>query len=414
MKTKPFVSRLAGFGLVEILVGVVLFSGAAAGIVAYSRATKDFQRSTITVGQQNAYSTFQSQVTLQGIDPSKVANLMSATIGQTGAAGTVVNVVDTNGQTQMQLVRGKLAAFEVGAVRLPTNAKRDLAGSARVSGMNYSVNGAGTQKARGSAIGFAIEVAGSGVTVTAAGLVAPTFNVNGDLTNATFPLNNIATLPSSNPAGTVYRYMTDGTTPTGSSPLWNNNPGWTTSTFPSQVSLRAFNPDPQFAPSNAAAASYNLNLNVSYARADGRNSNLYGFTINDVTAPSSAGVVLSVNAATAVVRYTLDGSTPTNASPTYAGAFAPAQGQFSPTVILKVAAFTSDPRLTNSAVSTYTLSATQIALTAPTIVTSNAAPLSPGSNVVVSFSDPNGTTRTEVNNGTPSAGSSPAASFPLN
>jgi type II secretory pathway pseudopilin PulG len=414
MKTKPSTSCIAGFGLVEILVGVVLFSGAAAGIVAYSKATKDFQRNSITVGQQNAYSTFQSQVTLQGLDPSKVANVMAGTIGQSGATGTVVNVVGLNGQTQMQIVRGKVAAFEVGAVRSPTNAKRDLAGSARVASLNYSVDGAGTQMARGSAMGFAIEVAGTGVTVTSAGLVAPTFNVTGDLTNATFPLNNIATLPSSNPAGTVYRYTTDATTPTGGSPIWNNSPGWTTSTFPAQVSLRAFNPDPQYSPSNTATTSYSMNLNVTYARADGRNSNLYGFTINEVSAPAAAGVVLSVNAATAVVRYTLDGSTPTNASPAYAGAFTPAQGQFGPNVTLKVAAFTSDPRLSNSAVSTFTLSATPIALSAPTIVTSNSAPLTPGTNVVVSLSDPNGTTRTEINNGTPSVASSTAAAFPLN
>ena len=53
-------------------------------------------------------------------------------------------------------------------------------------------------------------------------LAPPVFNVTGDLTNMTFPINNIATLPSSNPAGTVYRYTTDGSTPTGSSPVWDN------------------------------------------------------------------------------------------------------------------------------------------------------------------------------------------------
>ena len=405
---------MAGFGLVEILVGVILFSGAAAGIVMYSKAAKDFQRSTITVGQQNAYSTFQSQVTLQGLDPSKVANVMSRAVGQTGAAGTTVNVTGTDGQTQMQLVRGLVAAFEVGAVRQPTNAKRDLAGSARVAGLNYAVNGAGSQKARGSAMGFAIEVAGSGVTVTAAGLVAPTFNVTGDLTNATFPLNNIATLPSSNPAGTVYRYTTDGSTPTGSSPLWSNNPGWTSSTFPAQVSLRAFNSDSQYAPSTTASTTYSMTLNVTYARADGRSSNLYGFTINEVTAPASAGIVLSANAAGAVVRYTLDGSTPTVSSPAYSGVFAPGQGQFSPSVTLKVAAFTSDPRLSNSSITSYTLGVTPVTLTAPTIVTSNAAPVPPGTSVVVSYGNPNGSTRTEINNGSPTSVSSTAATFPLN
>ena len=400
-------SNVKAFSTVELVGAIVLFSAATSGVLYMGRAMHDHQLAAASMNQQNAYATFQSQVTLQGIDPTLVANPMAGAINQgqiiTGAAAAVG--------------RNLNAAFEMNAVTQPAGARRSLAGSVRIDAINYNVAPAGNAPSRGAGIGFAIETTGPAAPAppNAIQLAPPVFNVTGDLTNLVFPLNNIATLPSSNPPGTLYRYTTDGSTPNGSSPVWDNNPGWTPGNFPARLTLAAFNPDPQYAASAGVTASYSMQLSASFGRADNRTTDLYGFNIADLVSPDATGIVLSDNIDGYVIFYTLDGSDPT-ASPTaasYSGPFAPGQSFFGPNVTLRVAAVSSDARITSSPILTYTLSAEQTPLMAPSFVTPNSAPLAPETPVVISMNGGNGSPRTEVNNGVPTRSSSSATSFPL-
>jgi len=402
MKSSP------GFSTVELVGAILLFSAATSGVLYMGKAMRDHRMAAISTNEQNAYATFQSQVTLQGIDPTLVANPMADAINQgrsiTGGAATAGQNLN--------------AAFESNAVAQPVGAQRSLAGSVRVDAVTYTVAAAGNERSRGAGIGFAIETTGPAASsaINAIQLAPPVFNLTGDLTNAAFPLNNIATLPTSNPPGTVYRYTTDGSTPTGASPVWNNNPGWTPDTFPAKLTIAAFNPDPQYAASSGVTASYSMQLAATYGRADGRSSNLFGFSIADLVAPDATGIVLSDNLDGYVLVYTLDGSDPTT-SPTaaaYGGPFAPDQSLFGPNATLRIAAVSSDARVTSSPVLTYTLTADQTPLSAPSFVTPNDQPLPPGTDVVISMNGGNGSPRTEVNNGAPSQASSQATSFPLN
>lgn len=394
----------AAFSSIELVAAVLLFSAATAGVLVMGKAMRDHQLATISTNQQNAYTTFQSQVALQGINPSLVANPMADAINQggriTGAAAT--------------LGRNVSASFEVGAVSSP---QQNIGGSVRVDTLSYVRASAGNQATRGTGIGYAIETTGPApaAPANAIPLAPPALNITGDLTNAAFPLNNIAALPSGNPPGTIYRFTTDGSTPTGSSHLWDNNPSWTPATFPAQVTLRAFNPDPQYAPSPIVSATYSMSLAVSYGRADNRSSNLYDFTLADLGAPSATGVTLTQNIDGYSILYTLDGTDPAT-SPTaaiYNAAFAPAQAQFGPSATLKVVAQSTDSRITSSPVMSYTLNSMAIALSAPSFITANDQPLAPGTPVEISMNGSGGSPRTAIN-GTPTDSSSQGTSFPLN
>jgi type II secretory pathway pseudopilin PulG len=413
--------RNAAFTTVEIIVAILLFSAATTGVLIMGKAVRDHRTAAATTSQQNAYATFQSQMALQGINPALVGNPLQSTVSQPGTTGTVVSL---GPGSSMQIVRNLQAAFEVGAVSQPLAAQRNLAGSARVDAVNYNVAPAGAQATRGAGIGFGIETTGSAAAVTGIPLAPPSFNVQGDLTNVAFPINNIATLPSSNPAGTAYRYTLDGSTPTAASPIWDNNPAWTTATFPQQVTLAAFNTDPQYAPSVPVTATYSMQLIVSYGRADGRTVNIYGFSLADLASASATGIVLSENVPGINILYTTDGSDPTSsstatlvsydASAPLNDAFVPPQAQFSPNVQLEVAAISTDSRIVSAVPDSYTLTSISAPLAPPTFITSNSAPLSPGASVVISVSGSSAAPRTEVNNGAPTTSSSSATSFPLN
>jgi hypothetical protein len=241
-------AKIKAFSTIELVGAIILFSAASTGVLYMSKAMHDHQTAAASTNAQNAYATFQSQVTVQGIDPSLVANPLASAINQ---GQTITGAAPSGGQNLN-------AAFESNAVTEPAGAQRSLSGSVRVDAINYSVAAAGNEAARGTGIGFAIETTGPAAPAppNAIQLAPPVFNVTGDLTNMTFPINNIATLPSSNPAGTVYRYTTDGSTPTGSSPVWDNNPGWTPDTFPASLTIRT--PNTRRAPESRPAIPCNF------------------------------------------------------------------------------------------------------------------------------------------------------------
>jgi type II secretory pathway pseudopilin PulG len=405
-----------GFTTVEIIVAILLFSAATTGVLIMGKAVRDHKTASATASQQNAYATFQSQVALQGINPALVGNPLQSVVAQPATAGTVVSL---GPGTSLQIVRNLQAGFEVGAVSQPLGAQRNLAGSARVDAVNYSVAPAGVQATRGAGIGFGIETTGTAPAANGIPLAPPSFNIQGDLTNVAFPINNIATLPSSNPPGTTYRFTTDGSTPTAASQQWNNNPGWTPgglSPFPLQVTLAAFNTDPQYAPSAPITATYSMQLIVTFGRSDGRTVNVDGFTLGDLASPAVTGIVLTENVPGFLIRYTTDGSDPADSSTAtvYDGPFVPPQSQFSPSVQLRVNAISTDPRIISAVPATYTLASITVPLGAPTFITDNSVPLSPGTSVVISVSGSSAAPRTTVNNGAPTMSSSSATSFPLN
>jgi type II secretory pathway pseudopilin PulG len=426
MTTRPALRSRRGFTVVELVVAFLLFSLATAAVLMMSQAMNGHRTAAVSSAQRNAYATLQSEVALQGINPSVVGNPLGSVINanQGGTAGTVVSLGANTGLT---VARSQQAGFEIGAVSRPAAAQRALGGSARVDAINYSVNAAGTQATRGAGIGFAVETAGPLAAQNTIPLAAPSFNVTGDLTNVAMPLNNIATLPPTNPPGTVYRYTTDGSTPTANSPIWDNDPGWTSASFPGQVTLAAFNTDPQYSPSQAVTATYTMQLNVTYSRADGRTIEPGGFTLADLADPADTGIVLTANVPGFTIVYTLDGSDPAVAGTAYAGPFGPAQGNFSVasgnsdltgsstgTATLRYVAISNDPRILSSPDLAQTLSAEAVPLSAPTFVTDNSEPLAPGTPVVISVSGSSASPRTTVNAGTPTSSSSSATSFPLN
>lgn len=424
MRTSLALRARAGFTVVELVVAFLLFAGTMAGILAMSRSLASHRTAAAAAAQRDAYATFQSEVAMQGIDPALVGNPLASAINQNqgGTAGTVVSL---GSNTSLTVARQQQAGFEVGAVSQPTGAQRVLGGSARVDAVDYSVGTGGTQATRGAGIGFAVETAGPLAAQGTTPLAAPTFNITGDLTNAALPLNDIATLPSTNPPGTVYRYTTDGSTPTASSPIWDNNPGWTAGSFPAQVALAAFNTDPQYAPSPVVTATYSMQLSVTYSRVDGDTDQPYGFTLADLSDPSDDGIVLTANIPGFTILYTLDGSDPAVDGVAYNGPFAPAQGNFSAgggnsdltgsstaTATLRYVAVSTDPRILAAPESAQTLSSIPVPLQPPSFVTDNSQPLSPGADVVISAGS-SGSPRTAVNDGAPTTSSSSATSFPL-
>lgn len=424
----------SAFTSVELVVCLILFSVALSSALYLTKGMHDHQTAAASASQQNAYATFQSEVALQGINPAMVGNPLVSAINQSGTSGTVVSL---GANTPMTIDRGALAAFEVNAVTQPVAAQRSLGGSARVDAVNYAVNGAGAQAGgannnsgsglgvgRGSGFGFGVETSGPAAAQPSIPLAPPIFNAffnqssGNDLTNAPFPLNNIATLPSTNPPGTTYRYTTDGSTPNANSPIWDNNPGWTPATFPAEVTLAAFNSDPQYSPSPAVTTVLYMSLVINYSRADNRSAGTQNdFTLSDLTDPAATGIVLGTNVdaygVTTTISYTLDGSDPAADGVVYSGPFVPGQAQFTPTVLLQATATSTDPRIRTATILQETLTAEAAPLSPPTFVTSNAQPLSPGTDVVISVSG-EASPRTAINNGAPTNNSSSATSFPLN
>jgi prepilin-type N-terminal cleavage/methylation domain-containing protein len=378
-----------GFSLVEIILALVLFAGVSVAIWRLSGTSQRFATEATSMAQQNVYSTLRAEIALQGLNPTTVTNFAAPVLTDTG--GTAVQTSNPAAdQRHMGFVRGLVASFESSAMKPAAGANRAQPGSALRTAIIYQTPSLSLQTAKGIGLGYSIGSTGVAMPPSASPLAAPTFNYSGDLTVSPFPLNGIVNYPA-NPPGTTYRYTTDGSTPNSSSPVWNNNPGWTVATFPSTVTVAAFNPDPQYAPSPPASATYTYTylVSASLSRADGR-SDLTDFTYADLQNPAGAGIVLTPSRPGATILYTTDGSTPSQTNGTvYTGAFVPDASAFNPTDTLRVfAAYTpgsSDPRYiyANNAVATYTLNPKAVAPADPVILTDNGSPLSPGATVAM-------------------------------
>jgi prepilin-type N-terminal cleavage/methylation domain-containing protein len=379
-----------GFSLVEIILALVLFAGVSTAIWRLSGTSQRFNTEATSMAQQNVYSTLRAEIALQGLNPTTVTNFAAPALTDTG--GTAVQSSDpSTDQRNMGFVRGLVASFETSAIRPAAGANRTQPGSALRTAIDYQTPSLSLQTAKGIGLGYSIGSTGVALPpASATPLAAPTFIYSGDLTSAPFPLNGIVNYPA-NPPGTVYLYTTDGSTPNSSSPVWNNNPGWTVATFPSTVTIAAFNQDPQYAPSPTASTTYTYTYTVSasLSRADGR-GDLTDFTYADLQNPAGAGIVLTPSRPGATILYTTDGSMPSQANGTvYTGAFAPDAALFNPTDTLRVFAVytpgSPDPRYiyVSNAVATYTLNPVAVAPPDPVILTDNGSPLSPGAIVAM-------------------------------
>jgi hypothetical protein len=386
-----------GFSLVEIILALVLFAGVSVAIWRLSATSQRFATEATSMAQQNVYSTLRAQIALQGLNPTTVTNFLAPALTDTG--GTAVNVSNpSTDQRNMGFVRGLVASFETSAMKPSAGADRAQPGSALRTAIIYQTPSLSLQTAKGIGLGYSI--GSTGVALPAppgTPLAAPTFNYSGDLTSAPFPLNGIVNYPA-NPPGTTYRYTTDGSAPTSSSPVWNNDPAWTVATFPNNVTIAAFNPDPQYATSPPASTTYTYTyvVSVSLARADGR-ADLTGFTYLDLQNPAGAGIVLTPSLPGATIFYTTDGSTPSQSNGMiYTGAFAPDVSTFNPTDTLRILAVytpgSPDPRYlyVSNAVATYTLNPVAVPLPDPVILTDNSQPVPPGTTVVFGSLDPKG------------------------
>ena len=381
---------LRGFSLVEIILALVLFAGVSTAIWRLSSTSQRFNTEATSLAQQNVYTTLRAEIALQGLNPTTVTNFAAPVLTDTG--GTAVESSNPAAdQRNMGFVRGLVASFETSAMKPATGANRAQPGSAIRTAIDYQTPSLSLQTAKGIGLGYSIGSTGVALPPTSAiPLAAPTFNYSGDLTSAPFPLNGIINYPA-NPPGTAYRYTTDGSTPNSSSPVWNNNPGWTVATFPYTVTVEAFNPDPQYGPSPPASTTYTYTYTVSasMSRADGR-GDLTDFTYADLQNPAGAGIVLTPSKPGATILYTTDGSTPSQTNGTvYTGAFAPNTSLFNPTDTLKFFAVDTpgspDRRYiyVSATVVTATLNPIAVAPPDPVILTDNSSPLPPGAIVAM-------------------------------
>jgi hypothetical protein len=368
-----------------------------------SGTSQRFNMEATSLAQENVYTTLRATIALQGINPTAVTNFAAPALTDTG--GTAVNSSNpSTDQRNMGFVRGLVASFETSAMKPADGANRAQPGSALRTAINYQTPSLSLQTAKGIGLGYSINATGVALPSTpATPLAAPTFNYSGDLTSASFPLNGIINYPA-NPPGTIYRYTTDGSTPNISSPVWNNNPGWTVATFPSTVTIEAFNPDPQYSASPPASASYTYTylVSASLVRADGR-ADLTDFKYADLQTPASTGIILTSSISGSTILYTTDGSMPSQTNGTiYTGAFAPDASLFNPTATLRILAVytpgSPDPRYVyvSNTVATYTLNPEAVPLPDPVILTDNGSPLSPGTSVAFGAIDPNGDPNTSL------------------
>jgi type II secretory pathway pseudopilin PulG len=384
------------FSLVEILLAMVLLVGVSVAVWRLSATSQRFETESASLAQQNVYTTLRAQIAAQGLNPVSVTNL-AAQVLTDGGGISVVSFNPNSDLRQTGFRRSLVASFEKSAVVAADIANRAQPGSARRIAINYLTPSLSLQSAKGIGFGYSIDSAGSSAPASTTPLAAPTFNYDGDLSFASFPLNGIIAYPA-NPPGTTYRYTTDGTVPTMSSPLWVNNPGWTSPTgatpFPPTATVVAFNSDPQYSPSSPATAQFSYNtppaaLSASYSRADGR-TDLFHFTFDDLQTAPTTGIVLTPSIRGATILYTMDGSDPLSSSTavTYSGPFAPSQSSFNPiNAILTVVVSSSDSQYVTSPPATYVLIPKPVTLPDPSIATDNSLPLPAGSDAIIDFGD---------------------------
>lgn len=378
-----------GFALVYAIAGVAI-AGIGTGAVLYvARANAEQQQQLASQAQRETYTTFQQEVALEGIDPSLVANPLDAVVAGAPGDQSVDGKANSSRSNVSQFYANTTDAFsQVGAA--VTNAQTlkgvTLTGE-RSGGLGYSLLAGGTP-------------------VNSLVLNSPVFVVGPTLQASDFPATSWLAFPV-NPVGTKYRYTTDGTAPTSTSPEWTTAVAAAISItdFPGSVTIAAFNPNPDFM-SSPVVFSGNLAVQlptVVFTRASGASNTGLGFTFSDlsgglglnlasaITSPALPGVSL---------QFTTNGSDPVLFGGTYANTSVvpplanwDASGNATVKAVLKS---TNSKYLTGS-VAVFGLSAVPVQLPTPVFVTSNALPLASGTIISISLSSTNGDVKSALN-----------------
>jgi len=333
--------------LVSAVMAVVLLGLTTAGIVQYSNSVGQQRREMNTRVQEDAYRVFQSELALSG----------SSTTGPTAnPLASAITGLSSNPN----------ATFANSAP-----AGRTLSGSANIMGITASSDVSG----RSGALGYVIASTGTAIAApVAVALSPPSFRVSGVVPESEFNpgITNLILGSSGNPAGTVYRYTTDGSDPIATSPIWlTATSSLSAYPLPSVIKTAAFNSDPQFSTSSIVSANFSRQLAVVYARSGGGTAT--GFTYSEVTGATNS-IVLSVSNAPPGTRiyYTYNGSTPTAASTLYTAAFQVPLASWSSTVSLKAYADTGYDNITSPVLS-LTLTPIVTTLPQPTLSSSGSA-----------------------------------------
>jgi hypothetical protein len=325
--------------LVSVITAVVLLGVTTGGLIQYSNSLGQHRREVNTRVREDSYRIFQQELALSGSNPNGMAaNPLADAV--TGIAGAPTPTID-----------------------LVNEAGRSLAGSADVRGFAASSDRSG----RAGSLGYRISSTGTPVTPPAAtALTAPTFRVLGVIPENEFAplLTNLIVPAAGNPSGTVYRYTTDGSDPTASSPVWIANvTGLPADPLPATVKAAAFNSDPQYSASNVITATLSRSLGLTYGRSGGGTSTSFAYA--EVTGATNTIQLTVANApAGTQIYYTYDGSAPSVASPLYTGGFHVPLAAWGSSVTLRAIAASGASNVAFTPL-TATLTPTQAVLPAP-------------------------------------------------
>jgi hypothetical protein len=375
-------NKEAGFNYLSLLIALAILAGGATAIVLAKRSQIAQEQANAGTAQRATYATVQQEVTLQGIDPTKIVNPLAAIgspIGTSfGSESTASNSIGVTTAVSSSTLGGGTLNF----IQTQSN---------------------GETGDRGGGVGVYITDTGNpvvytpGVNTTA--LLPPTVSVATPLSTASFPATSWFTLPA-NPPGTSYRYTVDGSTPTASSPIWTAAVAAAINdvNFPAQINIGAFNADPRYASSTVTTlGSIQMALpGVVYSRNDLSTSTV--FTYAQMTSVPVDGIILGpsgiLTGVTYSIKYTCDGTDPRSSGTAvvYAGdfvvPFANWTGSGGTTATLMVSLTSSDPRYLASVPSTFTLSISSTALPAPTFSISSAGgPVPVGT--IITFTETN-------------------------
>lgn len=307
-----------GLSIASVIVATVLLGVTAVGVVQYAASVGQTRRDMDTRVQEDSYRVFQSELALSGSNPTTMTANPLTGVATASSPDPTVAMVGSAGS--------------------------DFAGSASVSAYSASSDTSG----RSGALGFRINSTGTAVPApVGVPLQPPSFRVSGVVPESEFAPNLIDLILAdpSNPPGTVYRYTTDGSDPTDSSPIWTSTSGLPAYPLPSLVKSAAFNADPSYTTSPIVSAALARNVDITYSRAGGGAAT--GFTYAEVTGGTN-GIVLSIATppGDTVIYYTYDGSEPTTSSDVYSGAFHVPLPSWSSSVTLRAIAVSAAPNIT--------------------------------------------------------------------
>ena len=435
MSILPFKSR-RGFSIVEVIAGSVIFAVVLVGFTRFLAVTQTQRQALQDTSVSTAYQSFAQEVAVKGVNPSTLQNssmgnvLVSGKVTQTVATvggtsdnlnPTVVSLAPSVGGSSLlssylptKALVDSLTANDskTVSVRQRFNRSKDASIVVPIVLAKFSGTGSGDYTGRSLSAGHQISVNASSVVdvLTTSNLLAPVFNLSPSYSSLSFPLtigSSILTLPAGNPIGTIYRYTVNGVDPQATDLLWTAQTytAYGDGVFPSQIKIRAYNPDPQYIPSSVGVGNIRCSLAVNWSRQNigtiiGTNvqftwGELTGDTDFNPATPSTGTnlpvlLVPSLGSSTGFeLHYVLTNLTPTLSSPLVSPSSPiflplPTDPFWSGSASLTFMAISVDTtRYISSAPITMTLSPLSVTPTLPTIIPYNGASVLADTDVLI-------------------------------